>query len=189
MRARGDRTEEGQGGLVALALVLLVIGVGMTIQLSLSLSSGPDNSAATGAAGSPLVAPAADIQAKQTLSSALSAVQAAQSTGGPISDVELDTEQPGVTFGAGPSTGPSMVSVAAAAGPLTPSGTPSQYVTLAIRSDSGTCWYIWLGGAVPWFGARVDQHECTAPPLLGPPGPSGVSATAIGWQSGGYPAP
>ena len=159
MRARGDRTEEGQGGLVALALVLLLVGVGMTIQLSVDLSS------------------------------AVSAAQAAELGGGQVSNTDLDAGVPGVSFGGGSSTGPSSVSVATGPGPPTASGTPTQYVTLAIRSDSGTCWYVWLGGTVPWFGAQLDQRACTAPSLPGPPSPSGVSATAIGWQSGAYPSP
>jgi hypothetical protein len=188
MRAPRGGDEAGQGGLVMLALVLVIIGVGMTIQLSVDLTSSPSDSAATGADGSPLVAPAADLQAKQTLSSAMTAVQAALAGGNQVAAIDLDARVPGVAFSGEPSTGPTAVSLAVAAGLPSTSGTGlTEDVTLAVRSDSGTCWYIWLGGAVPWFGARTDQHECTAPAMTLPPTAGAVSSSTIGWSPGSYP--
>jgi hypothetical protein len=134
------------------------------------------------------VAPAADIQAKSTLSSALGAAQSSVEAGDPVSLADLTTRDAGVTFTGGPSTGPGTVSVSATTvggiGPVTPT---SEAFSLAVRSDSGTCWYVWTDGAVPWYGAQLNQHSCQAPALISAPQAGTPSSSTIGWQEGGYP--
>jgi hypothetical protein len=61
-------------------------------------------------------------------------------------------------------------------------------ITLAIRSDSGTCWLAWKGGdSAPWFGEQTHLRSCTAPSLSSAPQPSPVSSTTIGWRQGAFP--
>jgi len=67
------------------------------------------------------------------------------------------------------------------------SSSSSGSLTLATYSNSGTCWYAWLGGGLIWYGAQTMQHSCQAAPLLAAPSAATPSPTAIGWQEGSFP--
>ena len=88
----------------------------------------------------------------------------------------------GTTFTTGPSTSASQISVAAAGG--TVGG-----LTMAVRSPSGTCWFVWRSNSATWYGAEAARSSCGAPALTTAPAGGGTGAGAIGWQSGGFPAP
>ncbi|HMD46224.1 MAG TPA: hypothetical protein VKG43_08700 [Acidimicrobiales bacterium] len=60
-------------------------------------------------------------------------------------------------------------------------------VTLGVYSQSGTCWYAWLGAGAVWYGAQTGQQSCTAPALAAAPVAAPVSSTAIGWQPNSAP--
>lgn len=64
----------------------------------------------------------------------------------------------------------------------------SETVVLVVRSASGTCWYVWTDGTVPWYGAETNQRGCTAGQATGHPVAGPVSSTVIGWAEGTYPA-
>lgn len=192
MSGRIRRGERGQGGIVVLVLGLLVVGLLTAILVGTTLDKGGQN----GTAGNPTVGLAADTQAKSSLSQAVTAAQQALAAGGGISAAALATANPGLEYTPGPSTGPGVISVAAAAGagtggvsvPGAPA-TGSSGAALAVRSTSGNCWFAYLDGAVPWYGEQTGQASCSAPPLSGAPSPGPVSSSAIGWQAGSFPAP
>ncbi len=97
-------------------------------------------------------------------------------TGGAIGAAISGAEAAGT--GAGPGAG----------GPGA-AGATTGSVTLAVRSADGTCWLAWRGdGSATWYGAQSHVASCTAPALSSPPSPGPVSASAIGWQSGTFPA-
>ncbi len=67
-------------------------------------------------------------------------------------------------------------------------GNGSGAITLADRSSDSVCWLIWkASGSATWYGAQTGLTSCTAPQLSSPPAPGPVSASAIGWQQGGFP--
>jgi hypothetical protein len=67
---------------------------------------------------------------------------------------------------------------------------PGGSVTFAARSSDGICWLVWRGdGSATWYGAQTHLASCTAPPLPSAPATAPVSASAIGWQEGGFPTP
>jgi hypothetical protein len=128
------------------------------------------------------------VQAQQSLSTGLHAAEDASAAAGGFASINaatLSAAEPSVTFASGPSTGPTLVSVATGA---TPGGTGS--VTLADRSSDGTCWVVWSSSSSAiWYGAETGQSSCTAPALSEPPSPGPVTGSAIGWQAGSFPAP
>ena len=182
----GTRRHAGDSGFSMIATMLSMVAVALLVALLVgsSFHSGPT---ASGTAANPEVALADSVQAQQSLSTGLHAAQdAAASTGGlgSVDAATLSAAEPSVTFIAGPSTGPTTVSVATGS---TTDGTGE--VTLTDRSSDGTCWVVWSSpSSTTWYGAQTGQSSCTAPALSGPPTPGAVSASAIGWQSGAFPA-
>jgi hypothetical protein len=190
--------EEGQAGVVVLVVSLLIVGVLTAVLLGTTLDGGSN-----GTAGNPGVGLASDVQAKASLSEAQTAAQSALAAGGGVSITGLQAAEPSLQFTSGPSTGPEVISVSAAAasgGGVTVPGAGAVSVpgaaasggsgaVLAVHSTADNCWLVYLGGAVPWFGEQTGQTSCTAPALSGPPTAGPVSSTAIGWQQGSFPVP
>jgi hypothetical protein len=194
VRLRGS--EEGQGGLIVLVLSLLVVGVLTAIVLGSTLGGGSNSPA-----DNPTVGLASDVQAKTSLSEAVTAAQAALTAGGSVSAAGLAAANPSLQYTTGPSTGPDLVSVTPSAGSggaipgaggVTVPGSPAtggSGVVLAVHSSSANCWFAYLGGPVPWYGEQTGQPSCTAPALSGTPTAGPVSSSSIGWQMGSFPAP
>jgi len=202
--------EEGQAGMVVLVVSLLIVGVLTAVLLGTTLDGGSN-----GTAGNPAVGVASDVQAKASLSEAQTAAQSALAAGGSVSAAGLQAADPSLQFTSGPSTGPGVISVAAAAGSasaaaggVTVPGAAGVTVpgaaasggagaaasggseaVLAVHSSANNCWFVYLGGGVTWYGEQSGQAGCTAPPLSGPPTAGAVSSAAIGWQQGSYPTP
>lgn len=176
----------GDGGFSMIATMLSMVAAALLVALLVG-SSFHSGSTASGTASNPEVALADSAQAQQSLSTGLHAAEDAAASAGGLASVDtatLSAAEPSVTFVAGPSTGPTTVSVATGS---TADGTGS--VTLTDRSSDGTCWVVWSSpSSTTWYGAQTGQSSCTAPALSGPPSPGPVSGSAIGWQSGAFPA-
>ena len=181
-----------EGGFSMIATMLSMVGVALLTALLLGSTfdsgSTPSGSTSSGTARNPEVAMADAVQAQQSLSTGLHAAQDASAAAGGFASLDaatLSEAEPSVTFVSGPSTAPTTISVA--------TGSPSDgtgSVTLADRSSDGTCWLVWSSSSsVTWYGAQTGQSSCTAPALFGTPGPGPVTASAIGWQEGSFPAP
>ncbi len=194
----GERIgQEHPGSDDGFSMVATVLSLGATallvaLLLGSTLHSGSTSSSRV--ANAPGVAEADSVQAKQALSTGLTAADAAaiQSGGyGSLTPGELSASEPSVTFVAGPSSNASTVSVALGQGQPGPStGGPGGSITLAARSSNGICWLIWKGGvAGTWYGAQTGLSSCTAPALTTAPSPGPVSSATIGWQQGGFPEP
>ena len=120
-----------------------------------------------------------------TVSVAVSATDASASGGGDQSTGAAGVPSiPGLAGGGGgdgTSTGPADTGGG---------GSSSGAITLADRSSDNVCWLIWkASGSATWYGAQTGLSSCSAPQLSSPPAPGPVSASAIGWQQGGFPAP
>jgi len=194
--------EEGQAGMVVLVVSLLIVGVLTAVLLGTTLNGGSN-----GTAGNPAVADAGDAQAKANLSEAQTAAQTALAAGGSVNAAGLQAAGSSLQFTSGPSTGPEVISVTAAAGSAgagaggvsvpgaggvsVPGAAASggAGAVLAVHSLANNCWFVYLGGGVAWYGEQTGQSSCTAPPLSGPPTASPVSSAAIGWQQGSFPTP
>jgi hypothetical protein len=210
----GTGRDEAGVGLFALAVTLVVLAV-VAVLIVKAIPSAPKvnvgsgttapagGATATLAPGGPAVGGAAknaggdssltvngnelsttgDEVAKGNLTSALSVIQQAEITAGGYGDVTAAslTSGGGGSFTAAPSTGPSVLSVASAGG-------ASGGVTLAARSASGTCWYLWTSASGTWYGAETGLTSCAPPPLAGAPAASAVKSGTIGWQQGTFPA-
>ncbi len=168
-------------------LTLLVVGALTAILVGTTFSSGSDGASSSGASGAPGVSQAADTQAQQSLTQGLGAATSTvadqagnDGVGGGVALSALSSSDPSVDFVTGPSTGPTTVSVT----------TVDNALTMADRSSNGTCWLVWHTASQPtWYGAQTDVSSCTAPALGGPPSPTPVSSSSIGWQQGSFPAP
>jgi len=178
------------GLLVSLLVVAAMAGASVT---ALSFDGGGTGPAvrlpsASGSAARPsaggVVDEAADIAAQQNLDTASSVVeQAAVSAGyAHVTPAALQGVARQLTFTNGASPDDQQVSVAASSSP----GTGS--VTLALRSDSGTCFFIWTSSASTWFGTEPDAPSCAAAPLSAPPPPSSPGPGHLGWQQGSFPS-
>ena len=195
---RGPRSfdEAGQGGFIVTMLALLITALVVAILLTADFGGSNAKSKAVGLQGSPLVSPAADIAAKEALSSVLaSATQAVTAAGAEQGAVAMSTltgANPDLRVVSGPSDGPTVVSATVSppsAASLVPAGaSDGGAVTLAVRSDSATCWFAWTDGMSSWYGAELNQSSCQAPDLPTPPVPGAVTASTVGWQPGSYPA-
>jgi hypothetical protein len=113
-----------------------------------------------------------------TVSVTVSDIGASSAGGGSVSDgVGGVPSIPGLAGGGGAGTGNGTSTAAAG-------------VTLADRSSDGVCWLIWKSSqSATWYGAQTGLTSCSAPPLSAAPTPRPVSASAIGWQQGGFPSP
>ncbi len=162
--------------LVAAALVTALL-IGSTLHSSANPHAGVTNAPGVAAAGS--------LEAQQALSTGLTAADTAAASQGGYGSLDassLSASEPSITFVSGPSSNPSTVSLS-----IVTDGSGS--ITLADRSADGTCWLVWRStGSPTWYGAQTGLASCTAPALAGAPTPGAVSATAIGWQQGGFPA-
>jgi hypothetical protein len=115
--------------MIATVLSLVVVALAVALLLGTTLHSG--GSSSTGVANSPGAALAAHLQAQQSLSTGLTAAETAAASAGGFSGVtvsELGASNPSITFVAGPSSGPTTVSIAVTAdgsGGATGGGGPS----------------------------------------------------------------
>jgi hypothetical protein len=187
--------------MVATALSMGITAILVALLVATAFKSSTTSN--TSISNAPGVAQATALQAQETLSTALTSVDAAAAGGGygSLNVSTLSASDPSISFVSGPSTGPTTVSVAVAAGPggdvggiggvggVGDAGGGSGSVTLADRSTSGTCWLVWKSAGVAWYGAQTNLSSCTAPSLASTPSPGPVSSTTIGWQQGTFPAP
>jgi hypothetical protein len=130
-----------------------------------------------------LIAQAASEAAQASLGTVLPAVDQVATGSGGYGDITVSALQGsvrGASFTAGPSTGASLIGVAAAGG-------GSGGVALAVRDASGTCWFVWRSNAATWYGAQTGRPSCTAPAQATAPTASAVGSGSIGWQSGSFP--
>jgi hypothetical protein len=130
-----------------------------------------------------VIALAGDTAAQQNLSSALSVVdEAATAVGGYgfVDASSLVAQDSRFVFTSGPSTSVSQISVAA-------TGRTDGGVTLALRSVSGTCWFIWTSNTATWYGAQSGHSMCAAPMLPNAPVTSAAGNGVIGWHAGAFP--
>ena len=170
-----------QGGF---STVVVVLSLGITAILvalivGTTLKSGSDTNA--NVTNAPGVEEATALQAQQTLSTALTAVETAASSAGydSLTVAELSASDPSISFVSGPSTDSTTVSVTVNGGS----------VTLADRSTDGTCWLMWKSAtSATWYGAQANLSSCMAPALESTPSPGPVSSASIGWQQGSFPA-
>jgi hypothetical protein len=165
--------------MISIALSLVATALLVALLLGTTLKSGTTSD--TSVSNAQGVQGATAVQAKQTLSTGLTAVETAAASGGgygSLSPSALTSSDPSTQFVTGPSTGPTVISLATGGGS----------VTLADRSTSGTCWLIWKSAAsATWYGAQTGLSSCTAPVLAAPPTAGPVSSSAIGWQQGSFP--
>jgi hypothetical protein len=182
MRARGAFSPGGGEagfGMVGVALSLLVVAL-LSVGAAAAFGGGsasPTSAGGTSGLGAD-VKSAYDTQAQSNLSNTMQNVRAAALSNGGASG--LDLGQFGVSPGS--STGPSSVSGAVAA---TDDG--SGAVTLAVSSQSGTCWFIWFSDGSTYYGAEPDATSCTASAMAAAPTPGSPAPGAIGWQAGSFP--
>jgi hypothetical protein len=180
-------------GFSMVATMLSMVAVALLVALLLSETLHSNGSAKAGITNAPGVAQADGLVAQQALSAALSAADtAAVAAGGygAITPSSLSSSEPSDSFVSGPSSSPSVVSVAVSAGQgsSVPGAAPSGSITLAARASDGTCWLVWKSAVATWYGAQTDLASCTAPAITNPPLPTPVSSTAIGWQEGSFPS-
>lgn len=160
--------------------------------LSVVLPGGPvatggatsaSNDGAQSAVPGGLISQTGDTVTQQNLDSAMAVVdqEAASTSGdyGAVTIASLAGQVRGEPFISGPSTTASQISFAAAGG-------ADGGVTLAVRSASGTCWYLWRSATATWFGASTGQASCTAPALASAPSPSANDGTIL-WQANSFP--
>jgi len=188
--ARRRRTDDAGFSMISIALSLVATALLVALLLSTTLKSSTTGN--TSISNAPGVAQATAVQAQQTLSSGLSAVNAAASGGdgyGSLSAAALTASEPSTEFVNGPSTGPTTISLAVTGGSEGAAvGVGGGSVTLADRSTNGTCWLIWKStGSATWYGAQTGVSSCTAPELASTPTPGPVSSASIGWQQGSFP--
>jgi len=172
------RTDDRGISMLVTAISLLVTALLVLLALKATGVTG----SGTKATPTQSVSLADDTQAQQNLSQGVSTLQQTDPGGqGSASAASLQAANPSVTFTSAASSNPSTISV-------TPQSDGSS-VALADRSTDGTCWTVWWSPtAGAWFGAQTGQSSCTAPSMSGPPTPGPVSASAIGWQQGSFPA-
>jgi hypothetical protein len=209
--ARSGRLGEGRrrgddGGFSMVVVAISMVVVAALVLLVAKATLGASGSSNGSVAGNPEVALAADVQAQQSLTTALGAVSdsgvggdggvsgagiagisgsgagGAADTGSGGFIAHLSAAEPSLTFVPGPTTSATTVSVAS------DSSVPGE-MTLATRSSDGVCWLVWHApGAATWFGAQTHVASCIAPALGSPPTPGPVSSTAIGWQTTTFPS-
>jgi hypothetical protein len=196
----GDRADGDQRGFGLIGLIATIAILGLLAVIAVkSIPTGPAGAPGGAVAGLPpatngrgtgtgvvpgLVPQAGDTAAQGNLRSALSAVDQAAVRAGGFGTVNMSSllaQSSGVPLTAHGSTSAAQISVAAAGG-------AGGGLTLAVRSASGSCWYVWTSGAATWYGVEPDRARCNAPALAIAP-VAGVAGTgAIDWQSGAFPA-
>ncbi len=186
-------TGVGDAGFSMIATVLSMVATALLVAILLGTTLHSSGNSDTSVSNAPGVAEADGLQAQQALTTSMSAAGAAASSGGygAITPSALSASNPSVSFVAGPSSSPSVVSVAVSPGQgIGLDGGSGGSVTLAARSSDGVCWLIWKSATSPtWYGAQSGLASCTAPAIASEPSPSSVSSTAIGWQQGSFPTP
>jgi hypothetical protein len=170
-------------GMAAGALTALDLGSSGTTPGVTLPSSGAGSKSGSGvqsAAGGAIGA-AAVLAAQQNLDAALTVVQqqAVLSGYGELDPTALEGSARGLRFTNGPTTDDADVSMAVA-----PSAGGS--VTLAARSATGECFYVWVSSSATWFGAGPGPSYCQALALNAAPSVS-TAASAINWHAGSFP--
>lgn len=173
-------------------LVLAIMAAGSLAALSLGgggggpavtvpAQSGSGSGSQLSAGG--VVDQAADIAAEQNLDTALDVVQQAalSSSYGRLSVGTLEGADRQLAFTSGASSDDDQASLAISASP------GSGSVTLAMRSESGTCFFAWTTTGSTWFGTEPDAPSCAATALGAPPAPSDPGPGRVGWQQGSFP--
>jgi hypothetical protein len=175
------RTDAGLSMVVTAASMLLVA---LLVIVSVKATLGSSGSASVHSSIQAPLSAADATQVQQTLSTGLAAAASAAGATGSYVGLDastLETSEPTISFVDGPSSGPTMVSVAS-----TSDGSGS--VTLAARTSDGTCWFAWRSPqAGTWYGAQTRTTTCAAQMVEPTPNPGPVSDTSIGWQQGSFP--
>lgn len=182
--------EEDGFGLIGIAVSLVVIAALTAVAFTL----GGTGATTTGGGQNAEVARAYDVAAQATLSTTLTNVRNAALADGGYGAVDLT--QLGVSSGPATSAqGVSGVVSAAGAAPGTGgltvpgvggTGGTGGTVTLAARSQSGACFFVWASAGVTWYGAAAHPSSCVAVPMAGPPAPT--AGSGVTWRTGGFPA-
>jgi hypothetical protein len=167
---RPDRIGPGAGatGSPVMVVAMVVGGIlvaGAIVAFMLLMKSGGEQAASADATAIAQIGVAKDVQAKLTATQVAAAVQqlaAEQGSFGGVDPGSLTTFEPSFSYTAGPSTGPNQASVAA-----TSSG-----VGIAVASASGTCFYVFDGGAGVRYGTGTP---CT--------GQAAAAASASAWPN------
>jgi hypothetical protein len=187
-----DGTTTGDGGFSMVATMLSLVAVALLVALLLGTTLHSSNNSDASISNAPGVAEADGLQAQQALDAGLSAAtSAAVGAGGygAITPSTLSAAEPSVTFVAGPTSSPSVVSVVVTPGQAGGFGTgPGGSITLAARGADGTCWLVWKSAGATWYGAQTHLSSCSAPAIASAPTAGPVSSGAIGWQSGSFPS-
>ena len=196
--ASGDQRGFGLVGLIASMAILGLLAVIAVKSIPTGTANAPGiapighpvaaantDGGATPAVPGGLISQAGDTAAQEDLRSALAVVDQTTITSGGYGKVDVSSlalQDRGIPFTAGPSTSASQMSVVAAGG--TDGG-----VTLAVRSASGTCWFVWTSSAATWYGVETGRASCAAPALGKAPVAGAGGNGVIGWQPGTFPAP
>ncbi len=184
-------TGAGDAGFSMIATVLSMVATALLVAILLGTTLHSGGNSDTSVSNAPGVAEAEGLQAQQSLTTGMSTAAAAASTGGyaAITPSALSASNPSISFVAGASSSPSVVSVAVSPGQGTGfDGGSGGSVTMASRSGDGVCWLTWKSANSPtWYGAQSGLASCTAPAIASAPSPGPVSSTAIGWQQGSFP--
>jgi hypothetical protein len=156
--ARRSQRDAGISKLVIVA-GLLVVAVVITLLVGTTMHT---SGKATASASN--VTTGNDHQAQQALSAGLPEASAkAGSRGYAFLDIStLSTSGASVTFGSGPSSNPSTVSVHIVGGHSNNQNknrnqrTAGASITMADRSSDGVCWFVWRSTeSATWYGART----------------------------------
>jgi hypothetical protein len=201
--------EAGQISMVAMVIALAVVLVLSAILIGISVTG--NDTGGTGTSGAPGVGTADNLVAQTTLSTIEPAIEIAAESGGygSLTPAMLESNAPGATYTAGPSTSSHIVSVATSGGSpgqstgiTLPGGgnVPSlggdgsggstaspATATFAVYSNSGNCYFQWYGPGGPVDGVETGQHSCQATAFTSVPPASAPSSTTIGWQAGSFP--
>ena len=138
------------GNDLGFSMVATALGLGATailtvILLTTMFKSGTSSNASV--SNAPGVAEATSLQARQTLSSGLSTVEAAAASAGgygSLTPSTLSASGASASFVAGPSSNATTISIAVSeAGGAAIGGGESGSVTLAARASDSVCWLIW----------------------------------------------
>jgi hypothetical protein len=174
-------------GLSMIATVLSLVATALLVALLLGNSLHSGSGSKPGVANAPGVGQANELQAQQALSTGLTSAATASVAAGGFGFLDISTltaADPSMSFVSGPSANASTVSVAVA---NDASGGGS--IAMADRSSDGICWLVWTAaGGTTWYGAQTGLASCAAPAITTAPVPGPVSSSAIGWQTGSFPA-
>src|ERR1700722_9176723 len=149
---RSGMSEDTDDGFsMVVTMLSLVIGA-LLVALLLGKTLGSGATSGTSIANAPGVSEADGLQAKQSLTTGLTAAATeAIASGGyaTVTAADLSQANPSIHFVAGPSASSSTVSVATAA-----TGGGDGSITMAAHASDGICWLVWRADQrATWYGA------------------------------------